>query len=361
MRIGIVTIFRTGNYGGTLQAFALKKAIELNNLGKADIINYSCDSVEGKIDRKFLRNAGVFRTLVAFIEKLYYYPRMRGVNKFIDSYLNGEELDRDQLFSLNDKYEVFLSGSDQIWNPDIQQGDYYYLLDFVIDNYKKRSYASSFGRKSIPDKYVETYQKLLSEYHYISVREEDGAKLVESLTGKKPDVVLDPVLLLSRQQWEFILPKRGLSGRYVFVYQMAHSSLISRVASICGKGLSARVNYVPFPIGGLCRCTPRLSFSSLEWVKAIRDAEFVITDSFHGTVFSILFHKPFYYVITSETVKARISRVYTLLNTLGLKDRIISSIDQCDFQKHIDYNAVQKELDKARSISLNILKKAVSI
>lgn len=359
--IGIATIFRTGNYGGSLQAYALKKAIELNGLGEAEIINYCCDSVKGKIDMKFLRNAGLFHTAVAIVEKIYYFPRMKKVMSFVDSYSGPakEELKKDQLAALNDKYDIFLSGSDQIWNPEIQQGDYYYLLDFVKDPDKKRSYASSFGAKKIDEKYHETYKKLLSEYKYIAVREEEGAGLVEEFTGKRPKVVLDPVLLLDKEQWASMLPERKFKGKYVFVYQMAHSPLIANITSKCAKELGAKVKFVPFPIAGFCKCSIQLGLSSLEWVRGIMDSEFVITDSFHASVFSILFHKQFYYVVTSETIKKRISRISTLLKRLGMQNRIVYSIDECNFSDIIDYDHVQQQLDEARAESLAELTKAV--
>ena len=122
-KIGVVSIFRTGNYGGTLQAYALVKAIQDNGLGQAEIINYCCDAIRGKIDGKYLRKAGVARTAAALVDKMCYLPRMKKMNAFIDSFVPTKPLTRAELPSLNDRYDLFLSGSDQLWNPDIQQGD----------------------------------------------------------------------------------------------------------------------------------------------------------------------------------------------------------------------------------------------
>lgn len=207
-KIGVVSIFRTGNYGGTLQAYALVKAIQDNGLGQAEIINYCCDAIRGKIDGKYLRKAGVARTAAALVDKMCYLPRMKKMNAFIDSFVPTKPLTRAELPSLNDRYDLFLSGSDQLWNPDIQQGDYYYLQDFVTDNRKKRSYASSFGRPELPEQYREVYRKLLSQYQCITVREQAGADLVEDLLQVRPAVVLDPTLLLTAPQWEALLPPR---------------------------------------------------------------------------------------------------------------------------------------------------------
>ncbi len=360
MKIGIMTIFRTGNYGATLQAYATWKAINENNLGEAEIINYCCDGIKGKIDINFLHKVGAFRTIVACIEKLYYYPRMKKTLAFVDSFVKEPILSKEELSTLNDKYDIFLSGSDQIWNPDIQLGDHSYLLDFVSDNYKKRSYASSFGVASLQQPYFDQWAALLNDYERITVREKSGAELVRKLINKEVSVVLDPTMLLTPGQWEEILPKAVQKGNYVFVYQMSHSNLLAKYANKVRGFLNSKILYVPFPIGGFCKCKISLGLSSLEWLRAIHDSKFVITDSFHGVVFSIIFRRQFYYIITSETVKKRLSRLSTLLTTLGLEDRIVETASDFHPEAMIDYDLVHNKLIAERDRSLNILKELLS-
>ncbi len=360
MKVGILTMYRSGNYGATLQAYATKQAINENGFAEAEIIPYCSDAIKQKLDRRFIKKVGIFQTAVACVEKVYYYPRMKGVNNFVDGFAGKEELKKCDLAALNEKYDIFLSGSDQIWNTDLQQGDYSYLLDFVTEPYKKRSYGSSFGVRKISAEYEEKYKQLLSEYHRISVREQAGAELVHELIGTKPDLVIDPALLLTTEQWESKLPPAKFKKKYIFAYQMAHSPLMAKVVKAARKSKSARAIFVPFPIMGVCKCRPTMNLSSLEWVRAIRDSEFVITDSFHGVVFSILFSRPFYYVITSDTVRKRLSRLETLLSTLGIEDRLVDNVSKCDFTRDIDYCAVHEKLDKEREQSLNILKELVS-
>lgn len=360
MKVGILTLHRSGNYGATLQAYALREAINRNAMGEADIINYCCDSVKVKIDRRFLKKAGVFRTAVACVEKLYYHPRMKGAMAFVNSYAGERELTREELPALNDAYDIFLSGSDQIWNPDIQQGDHSYLLDFVTDDHKKRSYGSSFGKSALAPEYVDTYRALLARYEKITVRERTGAALVQELLGRDVPLVLDPALLLTPAQWEELLPAPIAKKPYIFTYQMAHSARIAKAAGAARRALGGKVIFVPFPIGGACRCRPTLGLSPTEWLRAIHDASFVVTDSFHGAVFAILFGRPFYYVITSDTVRARLSRLETLLETLGLSDRLVEDVAQCDFSRPIDYAAVHTRLAAARERSLAILKELLA-
>ncbi len=359
-KVGILTMYRSGNYGATLQAYATKQAICENGFAEAEIIPYCADSVKQKIDRKFIKKAGLFRTAVACVEKIYYYPRMKKINAFVDSFAPSHQLKKEDLPALNDRYDVFLSGSDQIWNPDIQQGDYSYLLDFVTDPHKKRSYGSSFGVVQLETEYVERYRELLSQYHRITVREIGGAALVEQLLGTPAELVIDPTLLLTPAQWEAKLPKRAYQGNYVFAYQMAHSPLIANVVKRAKKALGAKAVFVPFPIMGACKCRPVMNLSSLEWLRSIYDSRFVVTDSFHGAVFSIIFRKQFYYVITSDTVRKRLSRLETLLGSLGIEDRFVDDVSQCDFEKVIDYDAVHARLDEQRVYSLKILKELVS-
>lgn len=358
-KIGVVSIFRTGNYGGTLQAYALVKAIQDNGLGQAEIINYCCDAIRGKIDGKYLRKAGVARTAAALVDKMCYLPRMKKMNAFIDSFVPTKPLTRAELPSLNDRYDLFLSGSDQLWNPDIQQGDYYYLQDFVTDNRKKRSYASSFGRPELPEQYREVYRKLLSQYQCITVREQAGADLVEDLLQVSPAVVLDPTLLLTAPQWEALLPPRRKKGKYLFVYRLTYSTLLTRIVARLQKETGLPILAVPFLLGYTPRTQPSPALDSLEWVRAIHDADYVITDSFHGIVFSILFGRPFYYVVTTPTARQRISRVETLLESLGLQDRIVESQEACDFSRPIAYEEVWRRLDALREESLAALKKVL--
>ncbi len=360
MRVGILTIYRSGNYGATLQAYATKQAINENGFAEAEIIPYCSDAIKQKINIKFIKKAGLFRTAVACVEKIYYYPRMKKVMAFVDGFAGENALKREELSELNEKYDIFLSGSDQIWNPDLQQGDTSYLLDFVTDAQKKRSYGSSFGGRHISPEYTEQYKRLLSEYKHITVREQTGAELVEELLGKPAELVIDPALLLTPAQWEAKLPERKFKKPYVFAYQMAHSSLIARTVSAARKSLGTGAVFVPFPIMGVCKCRSKLGLSSLEWVAAIRDSEFVITDSFHGVVFSIIFRRPFYYMITSETVKKRLSRLETLLDSLGIENRLVDDVSKCDFGAKIDYDEVHRRLDEKREQSLKILKELVS-
>ncbi len=356
-KTAVISIFRTGNYGATLQAYALKQAIQEHQAGQAEIVNYCCDAIKGKINYNYLKKAGLKNTIAAIVDKICYLPRMRKVNRFVDSYVTGPELTREQLPSLNSRYDFFLTGSDQIWNPDIQQGDYSYLLDFVEDDYKKRSYGSSFGIKELPEACRATYRELLSEYECITVRENTGADIVEALLGRRPQIVLDPVFLLTREEWERLLPERIYQKDYIFTYRMSYSKIITSVARRVQKETGYPIMASPFLIGYTPETRMYMGLSSLEWVRAIYDSSFVITDSFHGVVFALIFSKPFYYVVTTDHIKSRLSRLETLLGRLGIEGRIISSPEECDLKASMDYGRIQGMLQEEREKSIQILRR----
>ena len=359
--VGIMTYYRTGNYGGVLQAFALKTAINEYGLARASIIPYRADSIKGKINISFLRKAGIFRTAVALFEKIYYCPRMKKMNRFVDSFAPESELERDALPRLNSEFDIFLSGSDQIWNPSLQQGDFSYLLDFVFSDSKKRSYGSSFGVSSLPEYLEGSYRSLLSRYKVLTVREEDGANLVQSLIGLRPKTVLDPTLLLSRDRWlEVSASAKSVKPGGLFVYQLGASDKPAFCAKKYKRETGRHVDFVPFPIGGFVRCTFHLGIAPQEWLGCIRDADYVVADSFHAIVFSIIFHTNFYYVVSSQTVEKRLGRVKTLLDSLGLNDRIIRDVRDCDFSRRIDWSSVDDKLCRMREGSLEVLKAVLS-
>lgn len=358
MKAGILTIYKTGNYGATLQAYATKRAIE--DLGvQADIIPYCAKSIENKIDKDFIQKRGLPGTAVALVEKLYYHPRMKKTLGWVAGYAPGPMLTRADLPRLEKEYDVFIAGSDQIWNPDIQHGDHSYLLDFVSDPAKRCSYASSFGADRLTGDYAALCKAELSRFRVLTVREASGADLVQQLTGRRPPVVLDPTMLLPAARWEAMLPPARIRGPYTFVYQMAHSPLLAALAARVQRARGGRIDFVPFPIGGLCRFHMHLGLAPLEWARCVHDAQFVLTDSFHGLVFSILFHRPFYYVVTSDTVKKRLGRATTLLASLGLSDRMLTSADQLDLDAAIDWAEVDTRLAALRESSLAQLKRMV--
>ena len=135
--------------------------------------------------------------------------------------------------------------------------------------------------------------------------------------------------------------------------------MLTKIVAELQRSTGQSVLAVPFLLGHAPRTKASPALDSLEWVRAIHDAEYVITDSFHGVVFSILFSRPFYYVVTTPTAKQRLSRLETLLESLGLRDRIVESPAECDFTKEIPYDAVQQRLQSLREESLAMLKEVV--
>lgn len=195
-----------------------------------------------------------------------------------------------QLSQLNNQFDLFIAGSDQIWNFAITRGDTAFLLDFVTDPQKKSSYAASFGFDYIDEAAKPVFARLLPQFTHLSVREQSGARLVKQITGKDVPVVLDPTLLLPREHWAAFAAQVPSKG-YVLLYLMNENDKIISFAKNLArqKGLpirclsSNKLKGIPC-VGG----TPE------EFVGYFQNAACVVTNSFHGLAFSINLHKEFF-------------------------------------------------------------------
>ena len=226
MKLGIMTWFHYRNYGTALQVTALSET--LRNIG-ADpyVIDYiPCGFYRSIPDYSFLGISRRFRKNKSIGERFFLNEEKDQLfNVFTERHLKFTEKceDLSDLENLNRYYDGFICGSDQIWAPILF--DPHYFLDFVKDSNKKIAYSPSFGLKSIDDVYVKyETKKLLEDFKHLSVREEAGKKIIERLTLKKADVVLDPTLLLTKHQWEVLLGLKSKSGKpYMFVYMLGHN------------------------------------------------------------------------------------------------------------------------------------------
>ena len=364
-KIGILTFHRAINYGACLQAYALKKA--LSDLGAdADVIDYRCDFLE-KFYHKPIRKGESVKTTVKNILTWYVQKeRNRQFEGFFNKYLyNGEKeviSTKQELKGLNGKYDIFITGSDQVWNPGCNTGDLSYLLDFVDDNNKKYSYSASFGYftdENIKDK---AYKSLISDYECISVREKKGEKIAAELTDNAQPLKIrrdiDPTFLLNSSQWHEIMPKNN-KGKYVFVYSLTMPpKLISYAEDFARKN---NLELICFTLNNLFTKTTKnkvITGTPEEFLSCIENAEYVITNSFHGTAFSIIFNKRFC-VIKNRNPQHDNSRLFDLLESLDISDCIIKDDAKELSFPQIDYSQVNDKLDNLRKDSVNYLKELV--
>lgn len=359
MKIGIITFQRAYSYGAKLQAYAL--STYLCSLGhQAEIIDYS-NIGEGKMSGLQFYSIGCFfKSIICCInsynkEKLR-RDRMRNFF-FSKTPHSAKHYTSENIYEVEDKYDIFIAGSDQVWCPRYNLGDMNFLLSFVKDKKKKFSYAASFGFSSIDKRYEDLYRDCLNSFSRILVRETDGARIVEKLTRRDAEVVLDPTFLVDRTQWATIAhyPLKN-EIKYILCFKILsvspiYEKLIEHISQITGyKIVVIDTSYRYKPIKGYLYSTA----GPEEFLGLIKNAQIVITNSFHATVFSIIFNKNFYTILNENGLN---SRMVDLANKLGLSHRMYDSNSKLPILNdlNIDYKNVNQSLNYEICRSKNIL------
>lgn len=329
------------NYGGCLQAYALQKKI--NDLGyEVEQLNYT-EYLSKKIS---IKNQ---------LKKVIYFSRNKKFSEFKKNYLNIGK----KITDIKDDGSIYIVGSDQIWNPnipfDIRKN---FFLSFVEDNERKNAYAASIGTDYLDGENpnIARIQQYLSKFNMLTVREKTAEKIIRELNINNVETVLDPTLLLNMDEW--LNETKDYSNKnYMFVYTLGLNDKNDNYIDKLSKKLNLKIVDITYKKRFKNTLKVENGFGPIEFISAIKNSEFVITNSFHGTVFSILFHKEFVTITRGDMN----SRIFDLLNKLGLQNRIIKeeeleNLDNMPFE-NIDYNKVDDILKKEREKSIGILKK----
>lgn len=360
MKIGIVTQPLWGNYGGLLQNFALQTT--LRRLGHDPI---TIDYVLNLKWSEFLFFTIKSILLYPFHSHRRNFPMKypvredNSINRFIEKYISKTDYVYKYKTSLIDKlgFDVLITGSDQVWRPKYNRGHLANMyLDFAIKRATRRiAYAASFGssEKEYTIKNIKQCIEAAKSLDAISVRESSGIKLCKDYFGINAVKVLDPTLLLSANDYrDLTVDIPPIDEKYIGTYILDHHPCKNNILqSICqSTGLSKIRGFTESDLNA----TPK------EWIANIRDAQFIVTDSFHGTIFSIIFQKPF---ITFCNQQRGADRFISLLKPLGLSNRIIddktSNIELTVLQ-HIDWEKVYSILSEQRTASLKFLAMSIS-
>lgn len=347
MKVGIVTFHRSHNYGALLQAYALSRWIRENHQAKVEFLNYQPAGRKGGY-RIFVPVRSI-RDLKTNLQNLLRYRtisrRYRGFVGFqtkeftlTPEYSTSEEISRAK-----PDHDAWISGSDQVFRYYGPESDVFYLDFLHGTTAKKIAYAPSFGAGSVDEKYQQRVGELLRGFDYLSCRESEGAELINQISGLNAKLVLDPVFLLSRDQWRELFVKPTISGKYILVYALVgyqkQLEIARRVKSL--TNLPIHVIY-PTRIKDRDVVTTHATASPYQFGGLIDNAEFVVTDSFHGLAFSVLFQKNFFSYIA---LQHSASRHRSLLGALGLSSRMIVSIDSISIKDlMIDYQFVDSNL-----------------
>ena len=354
MKIGVLTFQTTNNFGAILQSYALQKVLQ--ELGQnPEIINYQCEYISKPYRLINLKKKGIMGYLFSLIGYICYLPRTKACDDFRKHMKYSSKVNTKNIYKIVDDYDCYIVGSDQVWNYRLTNGDTRYLLDFVKDSSKKFSYAASLGVKEVDLEYRETYIKLLSRFRLISVREKQGAEVIERLTDQPVSVVLDPTLLLSANEWLQVAKCPQIKEKYILVYQLGISKRMVNFVKDISKRTGLRILYIPFPLGGYVGCRCRWKIGPAEWLGLFANASYIVTDSFHGTAFSILFNKPFYTEASGQHQSVG-SRLHNLLEMFGLEDCLFSDKSQFEIAPEVDYEYVNEKLDSERNKSKDFLK-----
>lgn len=355
-KVGVITFHDYDNYGAVLQSYALQKCIDMLG-GDGELIDYRCDYISNPFQLKRIRNKGLFNYIYGAVGYICYLPRRGKFNRFRQSLKYSDSVNKKTVGTLDGKYDVYIAGSDQIWDYHLTDFDTAYFLDFVTKG-KKCSYAASIGEHLPGEEHNAEYAELLADFDTVYMRESYGAKVVEKLTGKLPECTCDPTLLLTGEEWESLASPKPASGKdYILVYQLGINPDFVKFVKRLKKATGLPVVYVPFPLVGLLNCKMKIAAGPEEWLRLFKDARYVVTDSFHGTVFSLLFHKPFFVKTDGHHVN---KRVQEFLTRLDLTDRIITeNVSNDMLVSEMDYSRIDKEIAAIREDSMNKLERMI--
>lgn len=376
-KIGLCICYDTHNYGSQLQSFATCKIVEQKGYN-FEIINYSRKLTFGLLMRSLSRIPYQLKSKLISKRENMRINKIDGLrsninsrnqifNKFINenfkSSLSQKCDSLSELKLLSKQYNIVLVGSDQLWNPTGYSTRFYNLL-FVDDNVKKVSYATSFGVSNIPKNKRKIAKKFLNRFDNLGVREIKGKEIIKDLTGRTAEVVLDPTLLFSREEWLEFMPSdtRIIEEDYIFCYLLGENESHRRAVTSFAKEKNLKIVTLPF----LDKFVENdVSFGDYkmfdigpkEFLNLIRNANYVFTDSFHGTVFSILNEKKFltFNRFSSKSKNSRNSRIDSLFSLLDLENRRSLDMNLSIVDDDIDYNKVYEKLKKLREKSLEYL------
>ncbi|NJP39847.1 polysaccharide pyruvyl transferase family protein [Oscillospiraceae bacterium HV4-5-C5C] len=353
MKVGIITFHRANNYGAVLQAYALQEAVRQHGHG-AFIIDYESSYLKHPFALVNWKRKGVMSQALTLLGELSRIPRIKPFDEFRRFLNMTASVEKDGLTAVASTFDVVITGSDQVWNYMITNQDGAYFLDFVQEPTKKGSYAASFGFSDINDLNIRHwYSEKLASFSYLNVREKSALPLVKELTGKPAKITIDPTLLLSKADWDELAIDPPITKPYILTYQVGMDPNLIKCASHLAKKYGYKVYSIPFPQGGMLKTSFVLHAGPLEWLGWIKNAAFVVTDSFHGVALSIAFEKEFYAVISSRG-SVLSSRIIDLLQALDIDNHRIKNPDQIP-DTSIDYSNVGYKLQALRQQSDCIL------
>lgn len=370
MRILTLTTYEGYNYGASLQAYALQNFLKLQGHDTA-IIRFEPEYLMRYYAFWYVNpdsrlNANPITRMLYRVMK-WGQRRTTLKRKRVFDYFNHQILTEteqkwyssEELMHNPPKADLYLCGSDQIWNVLYEAGrDPVFYLEFVKEG-KRASYAASFSFLNLPKEHFVRIQSSLQKFDAVSVREWQGKELIEKM-GMKATWVLDPVFLLSGSDWNVLIERKDIhsyeprqfTDKYLLIYDFEGNDKLKRFAMEYAKKHSLKIYAITdrFPLRYADKNFKNAG--PVDFIRMIRGCDCFISNSFHGTAFSIIFHKPFF-VFNREKAKVN-SRMQSLLQLFGLEDRIV--VDEKENTNSIDWERIDKIRGIKQKESINFLK-----
>ena len=343
--IGVTFDHRT-NYGSLFQAYALKRTIEQMK-------------VDGGCDYRLIplwlmpHHGGPKPSVpqavyMAAYEKLHTPPFKEFEEKYM-AYADCRSL--KELDALNDQADVFVCGSDVIWNTDITHGSGVWYLDFARKY--KFAYAASFGKAAAgePDEQTKEWLRQLDD---ISCREKSGSEMLQRIVGRPVSVSVDPVFLMRRKEWEELIRPEDMPARkhYIFAYNTYMDPNYEAFLKKLSEETSLPVIRTTWTLKNSLRQKMLTVPGPQQWLTMLAGADYVVTNSFHGTGFSILFHKKFFSVVPGGEKRGSNGRLYEVLRRTSLTDRLIGTVPGKIDTSPADFTAADEAVEEMRAESL---------
>ena len=353
-KVGIVTYHHASSYGAVLQAYALQQF--LSGLGvENEIINYRCRFIEDRARVfKYIKGKSLKNYIYSFLLGPAICKERKNSAVFAEKFFKmTEPYTRESIDMCRDSYDIFLTGSDQVFSPVCAVFDPVYFLDFAKEG-QKYSYAASFGRKELPEEKKEEYKKRLYDFSKISVREESGTNIVKNLLDKEAIVHIDPTLLLTQKDWDRIASEDIPASPYIFLFTVLNPNNLVEEAIRFAEKTGFKILYLNKRKKVKSRYITYIDpVTADQFVGLIKNAAYVFTNSFHGNAFSLIYHKKF--IVETDTKMGENNRSRELMIKVGLQNRILAHDMEPDIEADTNWDMVDAYLAQERQCAKEYL------
>lgn len=371
--VGIITVHRLPNWGSAMQGYALQKVI--SSLGyDSECVDYLYPN-KWHIERgSWIPSKGSFKKKIARFLGLCPPHLQSLVDGFVQNEVKTSRryLSFEELHDNPPVYDIYVSGSDQIWNWKSMCADPSYLLDFVPDGKMRVAYASSFSVTDIPEKYIDLYKSNLRKFKALSTREYNGAKIIKNLLDIDIPVVLDPTMLISKEHWGELAKKavwkKQMPEKYILCYLLdytynprpAMASLLRKLQRQFKCPVILLGREFPQFDGEVFKMSRSQGIGVYEFLWLVKNATIFATSSFHGTAFSVKMGTPFLSMIEKKGQKD--DRIESFLKEFGLSDHLVTidmNYDNWNVDGTFNEDSVNQIMETKRNFSLDYLRNAL--